>query len=184
MLCIACKAACFPRFLFDLVCLVISLHLVQISCQSTIVIPTFKLHSPFFTPCISSFHPLLPNGWNFSCRIMSVIIQGLHNVFSLSHRDASALTADLIAQFGVLRKGLEKNDIKKMNADALDELQAHQDDLDKDGAKQLFKSREERVTSRRKRANQGQDIHVKTSPSSNKRCLQRVHRKFVNKLRC
>ncbi|XP_028399694.1 uncharacterized protein LOC114523069 [Dendronephthya gigantea] len=65
---------------------------------------------------------------------------------------ASALTADLIAQLGVLRKGLDKDDIKKMNSEALDALQLYEDDLDKDTAKQLFKSREERVTSRRKRA--------------------------------
>lgn len=73
----------------------------------------------------------------------------------LNSRGASALTADIIAKLGVLRKGLNMNDIKDMQPDGLEELQLNDDDLDREENKQLFKSRQGRVTNRRKRATTG-----------------------------
>ena len=73
-------------------------------------------------------------------------------LFISLHRGASALTADHIAEFGVLRKGLDKDDVKDLSAAAREELYLHEEDLDKESAKQLFESGQGRLTSRRKRA--------------------------------
>ena len=63
---------------------------------------------------------------------------------------ASALTVDHIADLGVLRKGLDKDDIKDLQPEVQEELAVYGDDLDEEGAKELFD--DEDASKRRKRA--------------------------------
>jgi hypothetical protein len=71
------------------------------------------------------------------------------------HRGPSALTADHIAKFGVLRKGLDKDDIKELSAEAQEELAVYEDDLDEEEARELFDDGD--ASKRRKRATTGRD---------------------------
>ena len=57
-----------------------------------------------------------------------------------------------MASLGVLRKGLDKDDVKGMKREVLENLKDYSDDLDVEAAKQLFKSLYEGGGSRRKRA--------------------------------
>ena len=63
------------------------------------------------------------------------------------------MTVDHIADFGVLRKGLDKDDIKALQPNVQEELAVYEDDLDEEGAKELFDDGDS--SKRRKRATTG-----------------------------
>ena len=73
-------------------------------------------------------------------------------MFILLNRGVAVLTADDIADFGVLRKGLDADHIKALKPEARDELENDDDDVDEEGAKALFEAEQEEDTRRRKRA--------------------------------
>ena len=77
------------------------------------------------------------------------------HLYFLFHRGPGELSADDVARLGVLRKGLDKDDVKDMKPEAQAELEAYNDDLDEEAAKQLFKSRRGGGGSRRKRSTTG-----------------------------
>ncbi|XP_028399696.1 uncharacterized protein LOC114523070 isoform X2 [Dendronephthya gigantea] len=73
---------------------------------------------------------------------------------------AANLDSDDIANLGVGRRGLKKDDVKVLKKEPLDELQLNVDELDSEIAKQVFKSRES-VRSRRRRRRRNTDYSTK-----------------------
>ena len=55
----------------------------------------------------------------------------------------------------MLRKGLDKGDIKELSAEAQEELAVYEDDLDEEEARELFDDGD--ASKRRKRATTGRD---------------------------